>query len=147
MHAGIACLSTAATSVVSQVSLIICRYLWTRLFVQAWTTSRQTDRQTDIYRQKQHKPTGKNVHHTYETIKTQNHETTYEFTYNSKLSLTSLTARDFCLKTDWHITTTGQKRKQTNIIQSTVFWCMHITVKVNFSHHNKMSNVKTINMK
>jgi len=39
---------------------------------------RQTDRQTDRHIQikKQHKPTGKNLHHTYKTIKTQNNETT-----------------------------------------------------------------------
>ena len=63
-------------------------------FIRLSMDNQQTDRQTDIYSQKQHKPTGKNVHHTYKTIKTQNHETTYEFTYNSKPSLTSLTARD-----------------------------------------------------
>jgi len=72
-------------------------------FIRPSMDNQQTERQTDrqIYTDKNSTNLQvKNVRHTYKTIKTQNHETTYEFTYNSKLSLTSLTARDFCLKTD-----------------------------------------------
>jgi len=67
----------------------VCVFVKKRLrimntFIRPGIDNEQTDRQTDRHTDKNSPNIQvKNVHHTYKTIKTQNNEKTYAFTYNS----------------------------------------------------------------